>query len=144
MQLIKQFSLGKLPLWKSFWILGVLGQFTFFFLVSLVLHALNGYDILQQTVAVFAFAMGVFIWIGEWRCAFNTRYKFLGALLRVWLVISALAVASKFLPHLPEAARVILIGLIALGILATTGYYLFTLIRDFVRHQNFKRQNSGK
>lgn len=144
MKLIKQFLSGELPLWKSFWLFGMLGKFVFFFLVALILQPLGNQDFFQQAVAALAFAVGVLVWIGEWRCAVNTRYRLLGILMRIWLVLSVLAIMGKFLPHLPAVARLGLISLLAAGVIAMIGYYLFTTLRDFARKQIFKRQNPNQ
>lgn len=144
MKLIKQFLSGELPLWKSFWIFGILGKFFFFFLVALILQALGNQALFQQAIAALAFAVGVLFWIGEWRCALNARYRLPGILMRMWLALSALAIMGKLLPHLPAVARLGLISLLAAGVIAMIGYYLFTTLRDFARKQIFKRQNPNR
>lgn len=144
MKPIKQFLSGELPLWKSFWIFGMLGKFIFFFLVALILQALSNQGLLQQGVAVLAFATGVLFLIGEWRCAVNTRYRLLGILMRMWLALSALTILGKSMPYLPAAARLGLISLLVVGSITIIGYYLFTSIRKFVRSQIFKQQRSSQ
>ncbi|MBS1157507.1 MAG: hypothetical protein H6R07_3431 [Proteobacteria bacterium] len=144
MKLIKQFLSGELPLWKLFWIFGILGKFFFFFLIAIILQALGNQGLFQQGVAIFASAVGMLFWIGEWRCALNTRYRLPGILMRIWLALSALAIMGRLLPHLPAVARLGLISLLAAGVIAMIGYYLFTTLRNFPRSQIFKRQNSNR
>ncbi len=135
MQMIKQFLSGKLALWKSFLIFGILGKFTLFFLTSLALHALAGQAIPALAVAVLALAAGALIWICEWRCAFNTRYRILGFLLRIWLILSVVGVTLNALPHMPPAIAMLSLIALTLGIFCIIAYYGFIAIRDFIRNR---------
>jgi len=97
MKLIDGFINGKEPLWKAFLLLGLLTNFTVGFTLALLIQTTPGNSLLLQLAAEIGLGIIIFAWLGQWRCAFNTKYYFLGALLRTWLFISALiAVGNLF------------------------------------------------
>jgi len=144
MKWFSEFSLGKLPLWKAFWGFGILGNFVCVFFTSIAIRAVAEKPLFVLVIAAIGFSLSVFIWIGQWRCAFNTEKLFLGGLLRTWLVVLALASIGNVLPYLSETANKALELSISFVVVAAIGYYVLVPVRDFVRLQLFKRKNNDK
>lgn len=144
MKLINGFASGKEPLWKAFLILGLLANFIVGFTIALFVQITPDNPLLLQLVVAIGLLIAIFAWIGQWRCAFNTKYFFLGALLRTWLILGALAAIGNLLPILPTWARsavgILLAGLFLFAII----YYFITPVRDYVRLQIYKYKNPDK
>lgn len=100
---------GRAPLWKPFWLLFVLGNaclgVVFGLLGSRVLIDL--FMVTETclpnplTVAVFkgvvVLVFAAVAWVGVWRCAFNTKYRFFGYAARGLVLFSAAYLALRWL-----------------------------------------------
>ncbi len=144
MKLINGFVSGRESLWKAFLILGLLANFTVGFTIALFIQIAPDNPLLLQLVVAVGLVIAIFAWVGQWRCAFNTKYFFLGALLRTWLLVGALAAIGNLLPILPAWARSAVGMLIAGLVLFAIAYYFIAPVRDYVRLQIYKRKNLCK
>lgn len=140
MKLLTSFLAGKEPLWKAF-VLGLIINFTLGFSLVLLIQATPGNLLLHQTSYVSGLFISVLAWVGQWRCAFNTKYFYLGALLRVWLLVGVVAAIGNLLPVLPNWVRssvgVLVLGLLVFGF----AYYFISPVRDFIRLEIYKRKS---
>lgn len=144
MRLIDRFLLGQEPLWKAFLILGLLVNFTIGFTIALFAQITPDNPRLLQFIAIIGLIIGIYAWVGQWKCAFNTKHFFLGAILRTWLVLSALAAIGNLLPILPPWVTSAVGTLIVGAILFAIAYYFIAPIRDYVRLQIYKHKNPEK
>lgn len=81
---------GRAPLWKSFWLVGVLGQLAVFVLTTvlggLVLKPVLGHLFAYSVSVVAVVATAVFASVSVWRSAGHARVQQLGGLARVLVV----------------------------------------------------------
>ena len=81
---------GKLSLGRAFWLYGV-GISVVYSLVGLLIDTQN---LLVATVyLLFGIALGVLQTVVLWRCAYNSRSRFLGRLVRTAMVASLILLA---------------------------------------------------
>lgn len=137
---IDAFWRGKLSLGKAFWIFGVCVNFALAFIMAIGMQV-AGSAFAIQALAGLGLVIYVFTWIGQWRCAFNTQRPFLGVLLRMWLVITAVAAIGNTLPYLPAPFETAVGGLIVIAVVFAVGYAVFAPFRDYVRLLLYKRKH---
>lgn len=81
---------GRAPLWKSFWLVGVLGQLAILILTTvlgeLVLRPVFGHLFAYSVSIVAVIATAVFASVSVWRSAGHARVQPLGGLARVLVV----------------------------------------------------------
>lgn len=81
---------GRAPLWKCFWLVGVLGQLAILTLTTvfgeLVLTPVFGHLFAYSVSVVVVVATAVFASVSVWRSAGNARVQQLGGLARVLVV----------------------------------------------------------
>ncbi len=77
---------GRAPLWKAFWLVGVLGQVLVLLgigLASWVLRPILSALLIYGFAVLALMAMSVFASVSVWRCAVNAKQPPLGGLARV-------------------------------------------------------------
>ncbi len=140
MKLFASFMSGKEPLWKAF-VLGLLINFTLGFSLVLLIQATPGIPLLHWVAVVFGLIISLSAWVGQWKCAFNTKYFYLGALLRAWLLVGLFAAIGNLLPVLPAWARSA-VGMLILGaVVVALAYYFIAPVRDYIQLQIYKSKN---
>lgn len=140
MKLLNSFVAGKEPLWKAF-LLGLLINFTVGFSLALLIQATSIDPLLLRISLAFGLVISMLAWVGQWRCAFNTKYFYLGALLRVWLLVGLVATVGNLLPVLPNWVRSTVSMLILGLIVFAFAYYFIAPVRDFIRLEIYKRKS---
>jgi hypothetical protein len=84
---------GKVSLARAFWVYG-LGISVVYSLIGLVIDIQNPLSI--TVYLMIGAALGVLQTIILWRCAYNSRSKFLGGLVRTAMVLGLVMVAIMF------------------------------------------------
>ena len=86
MNWIKNAWQGKTPLWKVFWIYGVIGNNLLMIICSAMIGNLT--SIIISMVIMFAYT--IWILVSQWRCAFNTKWRGWGYIVRILAIIAPL------------------------------------------------------
>ncbi len=73
---------GEEPLWKAFWLFGVVGWVLVFQLATLLSEILHSYDIRDATSLVW----GIYLSVAVWRCATNTQWRYWGYAARAVII----------------------------------------------------------
>ena len=81
---------GKLSLGRAFWLYGV-GISVVYSLVGLLIDTQNLF--VATVYLLFGIALGVLQTVVLWRCAYNSRSRFLGRLVRTAMVASLILLA---------------------------------------------------
>jgi ABC-type spermidine/putrescine transport system permease subunit II len=81
---------GKPSLARAFWVYGV-GISVFYSLIGLLIDTQN--LVVATVYVLFGIALGVLQTIVLWRCAYNSRSRFLGRLVRTAMVSSLILLA---------------------------------------------------
>jgi len=81
---------GKLSLGRAFWLYGV-GISVVYSLVGLLISTRNLF--VATVYLLFGIALGVLQTVVLWRCAYNSRSRFLGRLVRTAMVASLILLA---------------------------------------------------
>lgn len=87
--------IANLPLWKSF-VIGLFGSIGLAILLKLVLnysraaYALNLSEYTTVIIGwVFFLPFYLLLMVSLWKCAYNTNYRFLGHLARLYAILTA-------------------------------------------------------
>ena len=99
---------GHGPLWKVYWLYGVLGSFVLTAILLYLISAGSADTVWFQVVLLLLAAYTVWIVIAVWRCAFNVRDERLGHIARAltiaWAINAAMVLGFLELEYLRAVA----------------------------------------
>ena len=98
MDIIKKAWRGEEKLWKVYWLYSVLGGIAVSVMFGVVLNivaALLGLGPVHYIGIAFMLAFYVWSTVSIWRCAWNVKVKFWGYLVRIFIVLGLIGLATQ-------------------------------------------------